>query len=724
MAMAQEATEVVSHLLGDRRSTIDPSVEIWTTEAAENLRARIEDDPLFGGSMGQWKKLDIQLADAPREVVLLAAELVLLREIPILEARPDTRKSHVEMVLSHLGDNYQLPPKVLQSFNRPSGTAGFRAGRGYNGNMWLHLTWGATLVRYWNSLDESTQMQARQDPWLLQRVMLESGDDQADIRNAFQFLFRPDVFEPIASPQLKIQVRDGLAEWIGATSGNDPVSVDRDLLAARGALTTEFEGEFGFWYDDIRELWDGTFNDSDSDESSDPDEDAPRPRHFWLYSPGANASMWEEFSADGVMALGWDIGDLAEFQDRESIRLALDVDETGASMKNDVLALWQFQNEIEIGDIIYAKKGRKRLVGRGEVMSSARYELEREDFRHVRTVKWTHAGEWTTPENSALKTLTDVTQYPGYIEDLESLFVENGEPEPETPLEPLPAYTKADFLDEVYVSEDEYDRLVSLLTRKKNIILSGPPGVGKTFAAKRLAYSIMGVKDTSRIRMVQFHQSYSYEDFMMGYRPTKKGGFRLEMGPFHRFCEEARADDSSRPYFFVIDEINRGNISKIFGELLMLIEADKRGQELRLLYKDELFSIPENLHIIGMMNTADRGLAVLDYALRRRFGFFNMRPAFESPGFTQWQAEVNIPAFNDLVSVVARLNAVIAEDLSLGPGFAIGHSYLTRPTSGKYNESWIRSVIEDELIPLLDEYWFDEPEKIENWSRDLRAVLR
>src|SRR5690606_9501374 len=161
-------------------------------------------------------------------------------------------------------------------------------------------------------------------------------------------------------------------------------------------------------------------------------------------------------------------------------------------------------------------------------------------------------------------------------------------------------------LNEVFMDNEHYTILVDLLRNKKNIILQGATGVGKTFTAKRLAYSMMGQKDVSRIMMVQFHQSYSYEDFIMGFRPSKNV-FELTPGPFYQFCKIAQ-DDNERDYFFIIDEINRGNVSKIFGELLMLIEEEKRGEKLRLLYSNELFSVPENVHIIGMMNTADRSL--------------------------------------------------------------------------------------------------------------------
>lgn len=264
-----------------------------------------------------------------------------------------------------------------------------------------------------------------------------------------------------------------------------------------------------------------------------------------------------------------------------------------------------------------------------------------------------------------------------------------------------------------------YDTLTNLLKNKKNIILQGAPGVGKTFAAKRLAYSIMGVKDSSRVMMVQFHQSYSYEDFIMGFRPTKNS-FELTSGPFYQFCKNAQ-DDEERDYFFIIDEINRGNLSKIFGELLMLIEKDKRGEKLRLLYSNELFSVPENVHIIGMMNTADRSLAMIDYALRRRFAFFEIEPAFDSEGFKAMMAIADNPKFNTLVERIKELNAFISKDESLGEGFRIGHSYLC--TNTPVADKWIASVVKYELMPLINEYWFDEQAKVEQWTNKLCGTL-
>ena len=285
--------------------------------------------------------------------------------------------------------------------------------------------------------------------------------------------------------------------------------------------------------------------------------------------------------------------------------------------------------------------------------------------------------------------------------------------------EGLTKYTKKDFLNEVFMSESNYDALVSLLQNKKNLILQGAPGVGKTFAAKKLAYSIMGEKDESRIELVQFHQNYSYEDFMMGYKPTETG-FELKYGIFYRFCMLA-ANHPEKEFFFIIDEINRGNLSKIFGELLMLIEKDYRGTKTTLAYNGMPFTVPENLYIIGMMNTADRSLAMIDYALRRRFSFYTMVPGFESEGFKKYQASLNNAMFDKLVSEVVELNKAIAKDKSLGPGFCVGHSYFCDHKPGE-QDSWIKEIVEYDIIPMLNEYWFDDSDNVQKWSDILKGA--
>lgn len=286
-------------------------------------------------------------------------------------------------------------------------------------------------------------------------------------------------------------------------------------------------------------------------------------------------------------------------------------------------------------------------------------------------------------------------------------------------------YTKQNFLNEVFMKETDYDKLVALLKHKKNIILQGAPGVGKTFTAKRLAYSLIGTEDDSRIEMVQFHQNYSYEDFVMGYRPTETG-FELRNGVFYDFCEKARSDIEN-DYYFIIDEINRGNLSAVFGELLMLVEGDYRDKPVRLVYKkDKWFSVPHNVYIIGMMNTADRSIAMIDYALRRRFSFFTMKPGFDSEGFVNLQNKVNHLAFNTVINEIKILNNEIAEDDSLGEGFCIGHSYFVYdeknpPVCGI--EMWLKNVIEYDICPMLDEYWFDDKQKADSWQKRLTGIF-
>lgn len=456
------------------------------------------------------------------------------------------------------------------------------------------------------------------------------------------------------------------------------------------------------------------------------DEDVEETR-YWIYSPGPNASKWEEFSSKGVMGLGWDeLGDLSNYGTRSEIQDKLkELGNPDKSYSNDSLATWQFANVMKPGDVVYAKKGMYKLVGRGVVSSDYIYDADAGDeYKNLREVDWTDIGEWDHPGQAVMKTLTDISAYTEYVAKLEKLFANDNQDDAENEGQDKtwPSYSKEKFLEDVYLDVDDYETLVGLIREKMNVILQGAPGVGKTFAANRLAYSILGEKNKDRVMMVQFHQSYSYEDFIEGFRPSSdSNGFEIKKGSFYNFCKKA-ADDSEHDYFFIIDEINRGNLSKIFGELFMLIENDKRGNALQLLYSDEKFYVPSNVYIIGMMNTADRSLAMLDYALRRRFAFYEMKPAFDQKTFVNYRINLNSSKFNNLIECVKQLNNTITNDASLGDGFCIGHSYFCdlKETS----DATLSRIIEYELIPLLKEYWFDEPTKVRDWAERLRSSIK
>lgn len=447
---------------------------------------------------------------------------------------------------------------------------------------------------------------------------------------------------------------------------------------------------------------------------------------YWIYSPGERARIWDECYDNNIMAIGWDaLGDLCDYNSKGEMKQKMkQCYDPSRAYINSACATWEFANEIKPGDIVFAKNGMHLIIGRGVVKSDYIYDPQRKEFKNIRKVEWTNRGEWECSRQSAKKTLTDITSFTDYVEQLNLFFDSDMLDDVETLEVSYPKYDKDRFLDSVYMDDDSYNTLVSLVKSKKNIILQGAPGVGKTFAAKRLAYSMMGVKDPNRVMMVQFHQSYSYEDFIMGFRPSENG-FKLKHGVFYEFCKRAEVD-SDNDYFFIIDEINRGNLSKIFGELFMLLESDKRGVALQLLYADEKFSIPENLYIIGMMNTADRSLAMLDYALRRRFAFFNLQPAFESDGFKSYQKSINNDKFDKLIECIKQLNLAIKSDESLGSGFCIGHSYfcdLDKFETHEFESSLTR-VVDFEIIPLLSEYWFDDADMVNEWSNNLRSAIK
>jgi 5-methylcytosine-specific restriction enzyme B len=287
-------------------------------------------------------------------------------------------------------------------------------------------------------------------------------------------------------------------------------------------------------------------------------------------------------------------------------------------------------------------------------------------------------------------------------------------------LPPIVPYSMDDIIAEgCFIAREKLERILERLRAKKNLILQGPPGTGKTWLAKRLAFALIGQRDDSKVRAVQFHPNLSYEDFVRGWRPAGDGKLTLVDGPFVEMIEAASKEPTAR-HVVVIEEINRGNPAQIFGEMLTLLEADKRtpNEALELSYRKSDYErkfIPDNLYVIGTMNIADRSLALVDLALRRRFAFINLEPTLGKPWHDWVQSQCGIDS-EILVEIEKRLiflNTEISADANLGPQFRVGHSYVTPSIRNPISDAreWFRQVVDTEIGPLLDEYWFDALEK-------------
>lgn len=452
-------------------------------------------------------------------------------------------------------------------------------------------------------------------------------------------------------------------------------------------------------------------------------------RQIWSLAAGSAGKDWQEWLEKEHCGIGWDLGNPDELSSAEIIgeRLKVRYDDDSEPTHNR-RTVFDFVHTVQPGDVVVAKGGQKTVCGIGIVTGQLKHQPEDFSSPYAREIVWLRSDSLEIDGDKGFSriTLVNITNKTSRLSEIENAFDLKFD-DLTMPEQDVDGYRLQDLLSQSFLKDEYVSPILTGLVVKKNIILQGPPGTGKTYIAKRLAYALMEEEAKDRVEVVQFHQSYSYEDFIQGFRPKEGGGFERRDGVFFRFCDKARRDPG-RDYYFLIDEINRGNLSKIFGELMMLIEADKRGESNRvqLTYskEGEHFSIPENVHIIGTMNTADRSLAMVDYALRRRFAFFHMPPQFNDKFETYLQEEHNISEemVKRIVSRVKALNTTITQDKNLGDGFEIGHSYFcTDVPKGSDEETWYTHIVDHEIGPQLLEYWFDDKLKAQAAITGLKA---
>ena len=704
---------------------------LWASEHFGELQTYFVEQPDASKKRSFLEKLRNQLAPAPPEAKRLWAEMTWVYYLIVNSVRGVTKLDRIRTVWEWSGvalpqNHWALGVDVLDK-------GIVNPGRGYSGHQWREFRFVVGTMLDWCGRSAGERESLLNHPWRFAEY-LDARGDRRQIRHALLYLLFPDEFEPIMAPQHKRQIvrayGDG-ADGLPDSGEADLIRLDKALLEVRRRLAEERPGQEVSFYDKgMRSVWQPEAQGGGVHGGGDMDDDEWYANRFgtadvWVIAPGEGARLWAEFLEAGVAAIGWDdLGDLAEYESREGIRAALIANGAGENPTMQSLAAWEFVHEVAVGDIVLAKRGRSAILGWGTVTGEYVHDAERAEYPNTRSVDW-HPCDAVIELRRQIttKTLTRFTSYKPWLRQVfESIDARTGGggPEDEGADEP---YDLAEAASDLFLEEVQLGRMVGAIALHKNLILQGPPGVGKTFIARRIAWCLMGCKDSSAIEMVQFHQSYAYEDFVQGWRPTETGGFTLRPGVFLEFCKRAEAD-RDRPYVFIIDEINRGNLSRIFGELLMLLEADKRGRDfaIPLTYSPagERFAIPANVHVLGLMNTADRSLAIVDYALRRRFAFASLRPAYGTQQYREYllEADMETGLVDRIVRNLSELNERIRDDKDLGPGFEIGHSYFVPQESA--DEQWYLSTVETQIAPLLREYWFDKPEQVDALVEKLR----
>lgn len=694
--------------LNGEPSAIDGQSLTWTAEAARDLHDRI-----VVAKAADYKSfeqlLEAQLQGASTPVRLLAVELVYLHCLPLSNWKTETKLRRVTNVLSWVPGNFQLPTEMRTGLEQPGV---FNGAQGFNILVWRQIRWMCRFIETWAKASDSARSTALMDPWAFRIFAASVLEDVPSIRFIFEYFAWPGFFEPIAQMKDKRLIRDAFADTIGGPTGSDEEATDKDLHAIR-KMHTGADGEWFSWYDSQYAVMWRAQNDAG--------------RRAWLIRQNQNGiahlQNWldEGFVSVAAKHLGSPLPGSSAAEIREAV--AAGYGHMDYSARVQIAAeYYAFLTQMKPEDVIITSAENNIFAG---YIADDAYYADDQSSRARRPVAWGSEG---IPASDIDPTIHAVMEKPGTVVDITAVLTEaqqlvadvvvgpgGGEetaaPSPRKASEqPVLRKPSQEFADELLMPSDDLEQIVSLLQAKGQIVLYGPPGTGKTYLAEKLAEYLAGTGNQSRVRTVQFHPSYSYEDFFEGYRPTEgengQVSFALRSGPLKQLVTDALTEGNwDQPFFLVIDEMNRGNLPKIFGELYFLLEY--RNKSVQLQYSPaEGFFLPKNVFIIGTMNTADRSIAMVDAAIRRRFGFVELHPSVEptksllrryltADGSDQSRAEL-LDALNAAIGIKNR-------DLMIGP------SYLMQPHAA--HPDGLQQIWKYELLPLLEEYFYDQMDR-------------
>lgn len=695
--------------LHGRGSPFDSDVTTWTPDIAADLAERIAADPLDGGTF--WERFEAQLADARDETVLLAAELMCLRLLPLTTVTADTKVTQVRRVLSWAQQPRDLPQSV-ESGLRANGT--FGGGMGYNQQAAKHLTWMCRFIQYWCTTSDGDRSQALRDPFAFMAMTAAVPDDMPTMRYTLEYLAWPAIVPPVVSAGHRQRIHQHLMVDLGEPSGTDDASRTRDLVslwAHHGCVDPSRPD----WYDEpyLSRWREGV---------------AAAPR-AWLVRAGEGGSaLVEQWIAEGFVSLkAHMLGELPAGTSEKGVAAAvktgymhLDATQREATarayhwfltvMKPDDLVATLDQGTLRIatvtGDPEYVDSKTSRL--RREVAWNARSVRSRDiPVQIASRLEQQGSVVDLTSGYDELAALVDGATVPDTAPDVPEIQPRHESHRDGPPS--LPAATE-DLADSLHMPVANLQEMVDLLQTRQQMVFYGPPGTGKTYIAKTLAHHL--VSDPSHYRLVQFHPSYSYEDFFEGYRPTlTESGqptFELRPGPLKQMVSDCQAaENRGEPFILIVDEMNRANLAKVFGELYFLLEY--RDETVQLQYQEpgsEPFFLPRNLFIIGTMNTTDRSIALMDAAIRRRFPFYELHPGEEPVRgvLGRYLAGKGLPDTRS--RLLAALNDSMGES---GRDLHIGPSYFMRPSAD--DDAGMERIWRYDILPLLEEHFYGQMDR-------------